>query len=92
MPFFPYLGEALDFRTRLFDEGNEHSAINTASSALSTIVTFLCQTPFGKDTLVCRLLKGISCEDLSKVTWPENNSDADPSVRTKNLNTDIVGY
>ena len=60
MPFFPYLGEALDFRTRLFDEGNEHSAINTASSALSTIVTFLCQTPFGKDTLVCRLLKGIS--------------------------------
>ena len=38
-PFTPLLGKALDFLTELLDEGKQYSAINTARSVLSTIVS-----------------------------------------------------
>ena len=58
-PITPPLGQALDFLTVLFDEGKQYSAINTARSALSTIVTLPGSVSFGKHPMVCRLLKGI---------------------------------
>ena len=38
-PFTALLGKALDFLTELLDEGKQYSAINTARSVLSTIVS-----------------------------------------------------
>jgi len=58
-PFTPPLGKALDFLTELFDEGKQYSAINTARSALSTIVNVPGHIPFGKHPTVGRFLKGI---------------------------------
>ena len=58
-PVDPRLGEGLDFLAQFYDEGRQYSAINTARSALSTIVNFNGQISFGKYPLVCRFLKGI---------------------------------
>ena len=49
----------MDFLTELFDEGKQYSAINTARSALSTIISLPGQIPFGKHPMVSRFLKGV---------------------------------
>ena len=58
-PYNPGTAKAIDFLTELFNSGIGHSAINTARSALSTIILPKDGIPFGKDPLVCRFLKGV---------------------------------
>ena len=43
------------FKTRL-----GYSLVNSARSALSSIIKPVCNVPFGKSPLVCRLLKGVN--------------------------------
>ena len=47
---------ALDFLSKLFSDGHSYSQINTASSALSNVIT---KVPCGKHTDVKRFIKGI---------------------------------
>ena len=58
-PYNPGITKAIEFLTELFNSGVGYSAINTARSALSTIILPIAGIPFGKDPLVCRFLKGV---------------------------------
>lgn len=53
------IGYALDFLTELFDNGSSYSTINTARSALSTLILVDGRTNFGSHPLVVRFMKGI---------------------------------
>ena len=55
----PPLELALTFLTNLFTEGLSYSALNTARSALSSLISFEDGTKFGSHPLVIRLLKGM---------------------------------
>jgi hypothetical protein len=57
-PYNPGRTKAIEFLTQLFISGVGYSAINTARSALSTIILPIAGIPFGKDPLLCRFLKG----------------------------------
>ena len=48
----------LDFLSKLFSDGHSYSQINTASSALSSVIT-INKVPCGKHTDVKRFIKGI---------------------------------
>ena len=52
------LSDGLDFLQSLYDRGLKYSAINTARSALSSILV-INNVPFGQHELVCRFMKGI---------------------------------
>lgn len=52
------LSDGLDFLQELYEKGLKYSAINTARSALSSIL-IVDNVPFGKHELVCRFMKGI---------------------------------
>ena len=52
---------SLEFLTSLFRQGLGYSAINTARSALSAIITLGEKTTFGEHPLVTRFMKGIFC-------------------------------
>lgn len=58
-PLQPLLQNVVEFLTSLFDSGVGYSAINTARSALSTILTCDNGRPIGEHPLICRLLKGV---------------------------------
>lgn len=58
-PYSPGTTKAIEFLTELFHSGVGYGAINTARSALSSIILSTAGTPFGKDPLVCRFLKGV---------------------------------
>ena len=49
----------VEFLTEHFKTGVGYSSVNSARSALSSIIKPVCNVPFGKSPLVCRLLKGI---------------------------------
>ena len=49
----PTVKNELDFLATLFHQGLGYSAINTARSALSTVITTQNDTTFGKHPLVC---------------------------------------
>ena len=51
--------EVLQFLTFLFDNGEGYSAINTARSALSTIIEDTHGVPIGRATAVRRFMKGV---------------------------------
>ena len=55
----PLIPNVIEFLTSLFDSGVGYSAINTARSALSTILTSENGLPIGEHPLICRLLKGV---------------------------------
>lgn len=57
--FKPGLEEAIDFLSYLFQEGLSYSGINTARSALSTILGLQDGFKFGEHPLVCRFMKGV---------------------------------
>lgn len=57
--FAPGLTKALQFFNELYNSGLGHSAINTARSALSTIITPVHGVKFGEIPLVTRFLKGV---------------------------------
>ena len=49
----------IEFLTEYFKTGVGYSSVNSARSALSSVIKPVCYVPFGKSSLVCRLLKGI---------------------------------
>lgn len=58
-PSNPTLGQALDFLTELVNKGLGYSALNTARSALSCVITPINSVPFGSQPLVIRFMKGV---------------------------------
>ena len=58
-PFNASIESGVEFLTNLFNKGLGYSAINTARSALSTIITGPNNLSFGKHPLVSRFLKGV---------------------------------
>ena len=57
--FEPDIGKVIEFLTELFHTGIEYSAINTARSALSSIILLPGERPVGEHPLICRFLKGV---------------------------------
>ena len=57
--FNPGLENAIEFLTQLFSSEIGYSAINTARSALSSIITLSGGTPIGEHPLICRFVKGV---------------------------------
>ena len=49
----------MEFLTLLFESGLGYSALNTARSALSTVLNLIDGRKFGEHPLVCRYLKGV---------------------------------
>ena len=49
----------IEFLTECFKTGVSYSSVNSARSALSSIIKPVCKVPFGKSPLVCRVLKGV---------------------------------
>ena len=54
----PKVEDVAEFLTKLYLSGIGYSAVNTARSALSSIVSLKDNTPIGQHPLICRLLKG----------------------------------
>ncbi|XP_028413768.1 uncharacterized protein LOC114536613 [Dendronephthya gigantea] len=57
-PFAPTVEEGINFLADLFKKGLGYSALNTARSALSSIILLSNNTNFGTHPMVCRFLKG----------------------------------
>lgn len=53
------VNDSLELLTSLYRQGLGYSAINTARSALSSVITLGDKTTFGEHPLVTRFLKGI---------------------------------
>ena len=49
----------IEFLTEYFKTGVSYSSVNSARSALSSIIKPVCNAPFVKSPLVCRLLKWV---------------------------------
>ena len=49
----------IEFLTEYFKTGAGYSSVNFAPSTLSSIIKQVCNVPFGKSSVVCRLLKGV---------------------------------
>ena len=58
-PFEATVENGIEFLTSLFNKGLGYSAINTARSALSTVITVPNYATFGTHPLVTRFLKGV---------------------------------
>ena len=58
-PICPPVEEGINFLAELYDSGIGYSAINTARSAISSIVTLANNMSFGTHPMVCRFLKGV---------------------------------
>ena len=57
--FEPGIGKVIEFLTELFHTGIGYSAIDTAQSALSSIILLPGGRPVGEHPLICRFLKGV---------------------------------
>lgn len=57
--YHPSVEEVIEFLTSLYQQGLGYSAINTARSALSSIITLPNNNPLGEHPLIKRFLKGI---------------------------------
>ena len=49
----------IEFLTEYFKTGVGYSSVNSGPSALSSIIKQVCNVPFGKSPVVCRLLIGV---------------------------------
>ena len=58
-PLQPTVTDVIEFLTELFHSGIGYSCLNTARSALSTVIVFPDNTPAGSHPLVVRLMKGV---------------------------------
>ena len=58
-PVRPTLTMILDFLTELYEQGQQYSSLNTARSALSSVIALSGEVPAGRHPLVCRVLKGV---------------------------------
>ena len=75
----PDLNLVLEFLSHLHDQGYGYSAVNTARSALSTIL-ILGGKPIGAHRMVIRLMKGIF---NLRPAMPKTNVSWDPEVVLK---------
>ncbi len=101
-PFKPTISNVLDFLTKLYNDGKSYTTMNTARSALSTLLGPVERVTLGSHPLVCRLLKGASrlrspqCKYSS--TWDpqtvldyiENKLNSDFYLRQLNYETCCV--
>ena len=75
-PIHSNVKEGINFLAELLDLGLGYSAINTARSALSSILSMSEKTTFGAHPLVCRFLRGMFAERPSlpryKTIWDVN--------------------
>ena len=69
-PFSPTVKEGINFLAELFEKGLGYSALNTARSALWSIITFARNVSFGTHPLVFRFHKGVF---ESRPTLPRHN-------------------
>lgn len=58
-PLSPPVAEGINFLGEPFQQGTGYSGLNTARSALSSIITLPDNIPFGTHPLVCRFIKGV---------------------------------
>lgn len=58
-PFSPAIEEGINFLGELYDHGIGYSGLNTARSALSSIIILPNNLSFGNHPSVCRFLKGV---------------------------------
>lgn len=58
-PICPSVEDGINFLAELYDSGIGYSAINTARSAVSSIITLPNNSSFGAHPMVCRFLKGV---------------------------------
>lgn len=82
--FSPSVAEVLDFLTELFESSCSYSTLNTARSALSTIITLPGNISIGNHPLVTRFLKGAF---QTRPTLPKYTSIWDVKVVLNYLKT-----
>ena len=82
--YSPSLSEALQFLLGLFNQGLSYSTLNTARSALSTIVTIDGGESFGSNHIVTRFMKGVF---ESRRPKPKYDKIWDVSVVLKHLSS-----
>ena len=58
-PICPSVEDGINFLAELYDSGIGYSAINTARSAVSSIITLSNNISFGAHPMVCHFLKGV---------------------------------
>ena len=58
-PIRATLTMVVDFLTDLYEQGQQYSSLNTARSALSSVIALSGEVPIGRHPLVCRFLKGV---------------------------------
>ena len=58
-PLQPNVTDVIEFLTELFQSGIGYSCLNTARSALSSVIIFSDNTPDGSHPLVARFMKGV---------------------------------
>ena len=58
-PFSPNIQDILDFLTGLYHSGLGYSALNTARSALSSLIMLPCQVSLGNHPLISRFMRGV---------------------------------
>ena len=58
-PICPSVEDGINFLAELYYSGIGYSAVNTARSVLSSIVTLPNNSSFGAQPMVCRFLKGV---------------------------------
>ena len=83
-PYKPGLSVALQFLQTLYDNELSYSAINTARSALSTIITIDGPNTFGTHPVVSRYLKGVF---LNRKPAPKYTSAWDVNKELRYLKT-----
>ncbi|XP_045158583.2 uncharacterized protein LOC123524443 [Mercenaria mercenaria] len=59
-PFSPSVNMLIQFLTTLYDQGLQYRAINTAKSAISSVINFLSNKQLGNHILIKQFMKGVS--------------------------------
>ena len=83
-PLYPAAEDGINFLAELFKTGIGYSAMNTARSALSSIILLADNIPFGTHPLVCRFLKGTF---VARPSLPKYNDTWDVADVFKHLIT-----
>jgi integrase len=75
-PYFASITDGLNFLASIFKQGQSYSSINTARSALSSVIILPSHVSFGANPLVQRFMKGIfnqrPCLPRYTSTWDVN--------------------
>ena len=83
-PLSPTVVEGVNFLAELFDAGIGYRAINTARSALSSVISLPNGGTFGTNPLVCRLLRDVF---QLKPSLPRYNTIQDVKTVLQHLST-----